>query len=236
MSIRHYIGYALLVMLGRSRIHPVPARKQGVSDGSAARATRSGPVGGTDAHPATHKPASAVVSLDSLGQDINAPEIGSAGPRASHEERIVRADCCVVWRAEAWFIPGAYRPGERVICSPTRKGAYLRIQDPNRERPDILAERADPARSRPHNSRAACTEVRWGTPTTSVQAGAGQDVHRARTPGSPPPATEQGSMHPRISGTAPSGRCAAATPMSPGRPIHSCTSRCNLCSCRSLLP
>lgn len=163
----------------------------------------------------------------------------SAGQTSAHperEKRLVRGDCTVVWRGEAWFIPRAYRPGAVVLCAPTRRGVYLRIQDPNKVQPDILAERASPAHSLPHSDHASCTEARWGTPTTSAPASSTTDARRARMPGSPLPAKGPGNTRRRTSGTAPSGHYAAAnaTPLAP--PIHWCISRCNLCSCRPLWP
>ena len=152
------------------------------------------------------------------------------------EERIVRGDCSVVWRGEAWFIPRTWRPGERVLCAPTRKGVYLRIQDPNRVRPDILAERVEPLHSPGRNAPGQNTETRWGTPTSPAPASADRDERRAGTRPAPPHATDRENTPRRTSGTAPSGRCAAANAMPPAPPIHGCICRCNLCSCRSLWP
>lgn len=184
--------------------------------------------------------------FDHYGFPLNTPiwgnacpnQNGAAVPHAAHhrvppELRVVLADCSVTWQGERWFIPHSYRPGERVLCSPTRRGVFLRIQDPHKARPDILAERIAPLHNPPRSAHTPCTGPRWGTPTTFPQAHADQADHQPGTRQLPLPAKAPGSKRNHRTDNAHAAPDETASSIGAAYPNPQCIPCRNQCTCKA---
>ena len=153
------------------------------------------------------------------------------------EQRRVAQDLTVNCLGQHWDLsPARFWPGDLVLCLPTRRGVYLRIQDPHKVQPDILVGRVRPLHSPRRTAHTPDNAPHSGTPTTfasahSVQAGRQQNRHQ-----SPQQSTVQDNKQRRRQGSAHGGPAGSDSATVPAHPTLPCFCCCKQCIHRPRLP